>query len=271
MPTFNSIDRIQYSIASILNQTYQNIQVNISVNKSEDGTEEFLEELYKNNPRVTIIRNDKFLSFNDNFTRVLESCIDDYFMWASDDDYWDPNFIEIGMRAMQENVDYFFPKFVTGKVSKIKGEKKSCGIFQFLEGEIPAERMLNFVNLHHLSHKCNIVYSLFKTEFLREQVNKQDISDDGVLGALISFYGRAIVSEETLFYKDFSYDLNIARIAKEILISMNVKHTSEFKLQVETSYRKLSGFFPEYESLIGEIAKSYPRITIKRDFKILKI
>ena len=270
MPTYNGEDTIQESVESILNQTYENIHLFISVNKSNDKTFTKLSHLYGNHPKISLIKNQEFLDAHQNFFKVLSMSQDDFFMWASDDDYWDPKFIQHGMNALTDGRDYFFPNFVTCDMSNKKAGKSSNDRFRFLENDDASTRMLNFINLHHLSHKCNIVYSLFRTEFLRQQWAKQDISDDGALGALISFYGKASVSDSVLFYKSFSNDRTIIRVFKEMMIGLLPSRKAEFKLQLRDSYKKISESFPEYTQTIEEIVEKYPRYRFKKDFKILK-
>lgn len=270
MPTLNGAKTIQASVESILNQSYKNFHLYISVNKSNDETFIKLSNLYGSHSKITIVESPVFLEASQNFFKVLSMCKDEFFMWASDDDYWDPNFIQCGMRALENKCDYFFPNFITGDLSTTKSKKGSKVSFLFLEGEDPTSRMLNFINLHHLSHKCNIVYSLFRTEFIRAQWDKQDISDDGALGALISFYGRGSISSEVLFLKHFTKDRSFLRVCKEMLIGLIPTRNALFKLQLKRSYDKICDFFPDQSQTIQKIARKYPRYTIKKDFRIIK-
>lgn len=112
-------------------------------------------------------------------------------MWAAYDDKWSKNYLKHGLSLLEnDTVDYIFPTFkvvsIGFKIYKVFGKN----IFSFIETADRKSRVLSFTSLHHASHKCNIVYSLFRTRFIKEAIKKQGIENDGVLGIVIVGLGH---------------------------------------------------------------------------------
>jgi len=54
IPVYNTINYVQRSIDSVLNQTYENIELIVINDGSTDGSKDLLENLSRNNPRITV-------------------------------------------------------------------------------------------------------------------------------------------------------------------------------------------------------------------------
>ena len=94
LPVFNGEKTIDRSITSILNQTYTDLEVIISDNKSEDSTEDICRDLARLDSRVCYIRHNDHMSAFENFRYVLEQASAETFMWHACDDYRSTNYIE---------------------------------------------------------------------------------------------------------------------------------------------------------------------------------
>ncbi|HUR65184.1 MAG TPA: glycosyltransferase family 2 protein, partial [Chitinophagaceae bacterium] len=106
IPTYNRPKGLERTLQCMLSQTYRNIRVIISDNCSTDH--EVLTVLQKyaaNDARVKYFVQEKNLSIVPNFQFLLKEATGDYFMWAADDDNWDPNFIETCVTALEEKKD----------------------------------------------------------------------------------------------------------------------------------------------------------------------
>ncbi|MBA5938424.1 glycosyltransferase [Leuconostoc citreum] len=92
MSTYNGEKFLTEQIDSILNQSYQNIHLFIRDDGSRDNTIRVL-YLYKNNPKVTIIKGNDNLGYKNSFLKLLTlvaKCQENYqyFAFADQDDVW---------------------------------------------------------------------------------------------------------------------------------------------------------------------------------------
>ena len=108
VPVFNGERYLAGALDSLLAQTYPNTQIIVSDNCSTDDTPLILEAYRARFPNLRYSRSETFLDVHFNFQRVLDAATGDYFMWAADDDRWEPTFIAKIMEGLAD------PRFVTG-------------------------------------------------------------------------------------------------------------------------------------------------------------
>src|SRR5262249_32325356 len=94
LPTYNRADLLKRAVDSLLGQTYQNIELIISDNCSSDGTQRVCQEYAAKDRRVRYHRQKENIGLLAIASFVLREARGEYFMWPSDDDWWDPRFIE---------------------------------------------------------------------------------------------------------------------------------------------------------------------------------
>tara|TARA_B100001059_G_scaffold203685_1_gene212514 strand:+ start:2237 stop:3058 length:822 start_codon:yes stop_codon:yes gene_type:complete len=111
IPTFNRESMILNAIDSITVQSYKKWKITIVDNYSSDNTVQIITKKYRNliNKKIFIKKFKTFVSAAENFNRSLKQITSEkYFMLLCSDDYIHKNFLEIGLRKLNE-------------------EKKSCG------------------------------------------------------------------------------------------------------------------------------------------------
>ncbi|MBK9571040.1 MAG: glycosyltransferase family 2 protein [Chitinophagaceae bacterium] len=106
IPTYNRPAGLEKTLQCILAQSYRNLEVIVSDNCSTDETVlPLLKKYAALDSRVTFFVQEKNRSIVPNFQFLLDKAKGDYFMWAADDDNWDPNFIEVCVQGLQTNPD----------------------------------------------------------------------------------------------------------------------------------------------------------------------
>lgn len=105
MPVFNDRDFIEESIVSLLNQTYVDFVLIISDDGSTDGSEQICRQYTRKDERIEYIRQEENLGISRNMQFLLSQCKTPFFMWAGDDDLYDPDFIRYHINALEENPD----------------------------------------------------------------------------------------------------------------------------------------------------------------------
>ena len=99
MPTYNRPDIMVKALDSLLNQTYKNIEIIISDNASPDEKVKSIAETYcSQDKRIKYIRNSENIGPSANFWSVLNLSSGKFFMWAADDDSWEKDYIETGLK-----------------------------------------------------------------------------------------------------------------------------------------------------------------------------
>jgi glycosyltransferase involved in cell wall biosynthesis len=103
MPVFNDKIFLEESLRSILGQTFSDFQLVISDDCSSDGSAEICRQYAAMDPRITYIRQPKNLGISRNMEFLLAQATTTYFMWAGDDDVYDPRFIEKHVEGLDKN------------------------------------------------------------------------------------------------------------------------------------------------------------------------
>jgi len=103
MPVFNGAALLERSLTSLLRQTYQNIEIVILDNLSTDATREICERFAVEDKRVQYHLDTRQRITHDAANQLAEFARGAYCFAASDDDLWEPSFIEALITPMQED------------------------------------------------------------------------------------------------------------------------------------------------------------------------
>jgi glycosyltransferase involved in cell wall biosynthesis len=104
LPTRNGASLLPSCVRSVLDQPFQDLELIVSDNASEDGTREVLDGL-RDDPRLTVLRQDEALSVTDNWKRALAAARGDYLLLIGDDDYLMPGYCERVEALLREHGD----------------------------------------------------------------------------------------------------------------------------------------------------------------------
>lgn len=270
MPVYNGEEYIRDALDALLCQTFTDFELIISDNASSDRTEAICREYAQRDARIIYFRQKENLGAAANFQFVLDRARAALFMWAAYDDEWAKNYLMDATALLGDaNIDFVFPAFSVKSIKLNIGKKFDKEIFGFIESMDRKRRVLQFLALHHDSHKCNIVYSMFRTEFLRAALKLQDIGNDGALGAVILGMGRGKVLNGALFRKRYPM---FWPGALSIFFAWVYKNRSkEFESAKAAALNRLSALFPEYFNEIKVIFDRYRPYTHEKCYRICTI
>jgi glycosyltransferase involved in cell wall biosynthesis len=105
-PVYNGASRMRRALDSLLSQTYQNFELVISDNASTDTTGDLCREYMAKDLRIRYIRQTENIGQVPNFIFVLKEARGEYFMWANDDDWRAPEYIEELLSALITHPDH---------------------------------------------------------------------------------------------------------------------------------------------------------------------
>lgn len=100
LPTYNGAATIRRALDSLVNQTFKDFELLIRDDCSTDLTLAIINEFLVD-PRVELNVGTETLGPHYNMRWLLERSRGEYFVWASQDDYWEPEFLEVLHRALE--------------------------------------------------------------------------------------------------------------------------------------------------------------------------
>jgi glycosyltransferase involved in cell wall biosynthesis len=168
IPTYNRPDQLSRALELISNQTYRNLQIIVSDNASEDPrVAEVVQEHMRTDPRISYHRHEKNLGSTANFCSLIDKATGEFFLWAADDDRWEPFFIERCVEALERDPSL--------GLCQMEGRYETAeGLFEFFpEGSgfnnfsssSPYERVANLIG----NNFDKLIYGVYRTGFLNYQ------------------------------------------------------------------------------------------------------
>lgn len=111
IPTYNRPLGLQRTLACITQQTYRHLEIIVSDNASlGKEIEQVVQDVMRTDSRVQYHRQDVNQGAIYNFKFVLEQSTGHYFMWAADDDEWEPEFIQTCLSQFNDETTLVVPK-----------------------------------------------------------------------------------------------------------------------------------------------------------------
>lgn len=190
IPTFNRSASLEQTLQSVIGQDYPDIEIIVSDNASTDPTEKIGTLLQQQHSNIVYIRQISNIGATENFNFVLRQAKGQYFMWLSDDDWIDKNYISECVRAFAERPAAEIiggqPKYYYGDIYLYTGFAMN------IDNDSPAERVINyFASVQH----NGIFYGLMRTGSVQKQALKEVMGGDLLTVAGMVFTGKAYTLE----------------------------------------------------------------------------
>jgi len=103
LPTRNGEGYIAEAIASLLGQDRRDIEIVVADNASTDRTPDIVRGFERRDSRIRHERVERPTSAPQNFNRAFELSRGPYFMWAADDDLWEPSYVRRCLAALSDD------------------------------------------------------------------------------------------------------------------------------------------------------------------------
>jgi glycosyltransferase involved in cell wall biosynthesis len=203
-PVYNGGDRFPKALDALVAQTYPDIEIVISDNCSTDGTGAVAESYCKRYSHLRYYRNASNIGVPLNFQRSLDLARGEYFMWAADDDLWEPTFVAKIMEGLLAD-----PEYVTGFCQLNKFRHSDGALIQKLRQppQFGAETSRAVDQLTYLRERCQwMVLGIHRIDILRKIVRLRSDRDcyQGFFDVYVPFrllgYGRPYIVREILFH-----------------------------------------------------------------------
>ena len=103
LPVYNGEEWLEQAISTLIKQSYKNIEIIIADDCSSDNTQKICEQYASTYSHIKFIKNETNLGAQRNFKKILHLCSGKYVTYASQDDYWDENFISYLVEKLESN------------------------------------------------------------------------------------------------------------------------------------------------------------------------
>ena len=108
IPTRNRLNFLKEALASILSQTYRNLEIIIQDNNCNDGTAEYIQKICEEDSRVIYQHSSIDLTMLENWNAAAKNMHGEYFFRFDDDNILLNYFVEFVIEKMQKlSLDYF--------------------------------------------------------------------------------------------------------------------------------------------------------------------
>ena len=102
LPVWNGERYVGEAIQSILDQTFENLQLLIGDNCSTDGTEEICRS-FESDPRVTYVRRERNLGATPNYNQLMDRLRSPLVRWHACDDVLAPTYLEACVNLLDDD------------------------------------------------------------------------------------------------------------------------------------------------------------------------
>ncbi len=212
IPVFNGERYLARTLASVLGQTYEDLEVVISDNASTDRTAEICRDAGTGDRRIRYRHNESNLGAAANYNLLVREARGEYFKWSPHDDLLDHACIErttAGLDAHPDAVLCYSGTLRIDDVDRPLGPEILDRLA--VTAARPHERLQQLLSSLWTFPRCNAVVGLIRTAQLRRtRMIGPYASSDKVLLAELSLLGTFVRVEELLMLRR-EHDLSSMR------------------------------------------------------------
>ncbi|HBE43981.1 MAG TPA: hypothetical protein DDW17_00665 [Deltaproteobacteria bacterium] len=206
LPVYNGEKYIRQALDSLLAQDFEDFELIISDNASEDATAEICKQYLEKDDRIKYYRNEINIGGVANFNKLIEYANATYFMWASHDDIWEPFYVSRLVKRLEshESIVLVFSDF-----DNIDEDGKQIRVYpkilKLTSSGTKFKRLYKFIMFEEADGKANLVHGIMRLKALKEigGSNKslgEFAADDLFLFSML-FKGNFYIVDELLFHK----------------------------------------------------------------------
>lgn len=202
MATYNGRLYLRKQLDSILNQTFKDFRLLISDDASTDSTLKILKEYEEKDKRVEIYGHQENIGITANFEFLIGKVRSEYFMFADQDDVWEPDKIEKTFNKMQETDSDMVYTNLEVTNSRLKTLAPSYWTLKGFDNKIKKYNNFESLYLNNYVTGCTmLVKSKWINEFLPLPQSKYILYDYWI-SLIISQSGKmAYIAEPTIKYR----------------------------------------------------------------------
>lgn len=240
MPTYNGRLYLRKQLDSILNQTFSDFRLFVSDDASTDSTLKILKEYEEKDKRIEIYGHQKNIGIAANMEFLIGKVRSEYFMFADQDDVWEPDKIEKTYNKMKETDSDLIYTDVEVTDSRLKTTAPSYWKLKGFENKIKKYNNFESLYLNNYVTGCTMLMkSKWINEFLPLPQNSKYILYDYWIALVISQNGKmSYIDKPTMKYRQHkknqvgsktkSEELNSLDEIRDLFIDVKIDHFKTF-------------------------------------------
>ncbi len=183
IPTFNRVQLLPFAIDSVLQQTYQDLELIICDDGSRDGTPKLISQY--TDSRIRYIRHSQNIGKSNNMRSGFEAATGEYFIKFDDDDRLTPDFLERTATILEQDhsIDFVGTDHWIIDINNIRDEAKTQeNSLRWGRANLAAGIVENLLEVVFIQQSFQIGATLFRRQTLSElgfmQPNWQNCEDN---------------------------------------------------------------------------------------------
>jgi glycosyltransferase involved in cell wall biosynthesis len=231
--TYNGEKYIRQQLDSIINQTYQNLEIVIVDDSSSDDTYNIAGNYAQKDSRIKCFRNEVNLGFNKNFEKAIKLTTGAFIAISDQDDIWLPQKIESLLNHIGNNWLIFSNSAFINERNEIKDEK-IVKVFNPAANNYKSILLANFVTGHT---------TLFKREFINYFL---PFPEKGFYDWWMGFV--ALYHQKIIFFDEVLTNYRI----HEASVMQNLINSGQEKQEANNAIEHMLSAFASYKNLKNE-------------------
>ncbi len=226
MPVYNGEQFLEAALQSHLDQTFEDFELLICDNASNDATAEIAQDYAAKDERIRYLRSDCNLGGNPNFNRAFRFSRGRYFRWAACDDVIAPEYLARTVAMLDDEPAAVLAHTQSGAIDRfgkpmlelangfvdpdgvIEHFSLSSNSGRWLTNESPSQRIRAIV---HTGHKMSYIFGLMRRDaLLGTLLHRSFYGTDRVLLVEMALQGKFLIDPEPLFFRR-CHDANSSR------------------------------------------------------------
>lgn len=228
MPVYNGERFIARALDSLREQTYLNWSLLISDNSSADKTSQICNQYCAIDDRIKYIRQDVNIGAPGNFKYLLDKAESEYFMWASSDDTWHPDFLTSAVNLLDDNKDIGMAFCNIVNIDSFDRVIRNYPSFKSFTDSNNIRRVYKYLRSPEILGKANLIYSVYRLDFCRKAWTFSPLSDEW--GSDMCFVLAAICRSDLCIEDKILFQKRIARQSDqpEFISKIEIKNPNRY-------------------------------------------
>lgn len=213
VPVFNGERWLRSTVESLLEQSFNNLEVVISDNASTDKTAEICAALCAADNRVRYVRNPENVGLFRNYDLAFHSTNSEYFKWCAVGDLCDRTFIAKSVAILEKFNDVVLVHSRTKLIGDIPDNPERYAVELNLIDDDPVVRFCDYLNKVRLN---NVMNGLMRSKELKKtSLNRVFHASDKCMMAELALRGKFVEIPEDLFLRRMQADTATALMSAE--------------------------------------------------------
>ena len=202
LPTRNGERHIRQAAQSVLEQDYDSLELIISDNASDDGTEQICRDLARSDARVRYHRQTENVGLVPNFNAALHLARGTYFKWLGDHDWLTPTYVRRCVEVLDDDPSLILVTTQQGHVGSRDVVETARYDGTSLRSDRPVERFSELLRLFNESHLLmDPLYGMVRQARVAPVPRPIMVYEDEVFAARLALTGPFGHIAEVLSYR----------------------------------------------------------------------